>query len=241
MRTHVYHITYAPEAGIVHLYFLGCNMKCRGCIRLLNPWDSHLPKKEQVRPLGTLHTLTVEEVLAILAPHPVHKVFFLGDDASIDPALEILGQRLKEHFAARHVLLTSGLLMPSYHLFDDIQVSIKAVTPALHRDFTGTDVGPVLENFCRLYNAGVALRSESILIPGYIDVDEIERIARFIASVDSEIPYRIDAYIPVPGTPWPRPTLEDVERAAQKARRHLHHVSVLHRGKGQVYRVIRLV
>ncbi|NOZ49336.1 MAG: hypothetical protein GXP37_04710 [Chloroflexi bacterium] len=115
------------------------------------------------------------------------------------------------------------------------------MTPTLHKDFTDVDVTPVLDNFRRLHQTGAPLRSESIVIPGTIDAPEIERIAAFIASVHAGIPYRLDAYIPVPGAPWPRPTAAEMEAAASAARRHLRQVSVLHSGRGKRYGLTRLV
>ncbi len=241
MKTRVYHITYGPDVATVHMYFWGCNMHCRGCIRLLHRWDSHLTDRGGAKQSIQPHMLTLEEVVEILAPHPVRRIFFLGDDASTDPALEPIASALKDRLHAEHILLTNGLLLPPYYLFDEIQLSIKAVTPALHRDFTGTDVAPVLSHFRYLYEAGVNLRSESILIPDYIDIPETERIAAFIASVDPDIPYRLDAYIPVPGTPWHAPTPEKMEEAAAAARRYLHNVSTLHSGIGKRYDVVRLI
>ena len=241
MQTHVHHITYGAEAATVHMYFWGCNMACRGCIRLLHGEDSHLSDPGDPKPARRPRLLSVAEVLDVLAPYDVRRIFFLGDDASLDPALESLAQALKNRFQAEHILLTNGLLLPPHHLFDDIQLSIKAVTPALHRDFTGVDVAPALDHFRRLHEAGVRLRSESIVIPGYIDAPEIERIAAFIASVDADIPYRLDAYIPVPGTPWRRPTPDEMAAAVSAARRHLHQVTTLHAGVGNRYEVTRLV
>ncbi|HEY66538.1 MAG TPA: radical SAM protein [Caldilineae bacterium] len=241
MQTHVYHITYSPEVETAYLFFWGCNMHCRGCIRLLHGWDSHLPDPGQPKTEIQPRLLAMDEVLNVLAPHPIRRIFFLGDDPSVDPVLEPLAQALKDRFRAEHVLLTNGLLLPPYRLFDEIQVSIKAVTPELHRDFTGVDVAPALDHFRHLYEAGIRLRSESIVIPGYIDAVEIERVAKFIASVDPDIPYRLDAYIPVPGTPWRRPTRDEMTEAMAAARRHLRHVHMLHARTSQRHQVVRLV
>lgn len=241
MQTHVHHITYGPEMHTAHLFFWGCNMRCRGCIRKLHGRDSHLADPGGPRGSVEPPLLTQDEVLAALAPHRVRRIFFLGDDATADPALGALAAALKERFRAEHVLLTNGLLLPPHHLFDDIQLSIKAVTPGLHRDFTGVDGNLVLEHFRHLHRAGVNLRTESIVIPGYIDVPEIRRIAEFVGSVDPGIPYRLDAYIPVPGAPWRRPTLEEMERAVSTAREHLSQVSMLHGRTGNGHEVVCLV
>ena len=65
------------------------------------------------------------------------------------------------------------------------------------------------------------------MIPGLIDEYEVEKVAEFIADIDPEIPYRIDAYFKVPDCPWEDATNEEVEHAAELARKHLKHVSYL--------------
>jgi pyruvate-formate lyase-activating enzyme len=207
----------------------------------MHTWDSHLDKpgvnKETFEP--TL--LPLEVVLAVLRPHRIKQIFFFGDDPTTDRYLAQLAQALKRQHNAKQTLLTNGLIRPPHQYFDDIQISIKAVTPALHRDFTGVNVAPALENFRLLHKQDANLRAESIFIPGYIDTTEIEKISQFIASVDPAIPYRLDAYIPVPETPWERPTPEQVETGAQAARSHLKHVTTLHGKSKNAHKMTRLI
>jgi pyruvate-formate lyase-activating enzyme len=171
----------------------------------------------------------------------VEKVFFMGGEPSIDPELPIVAEEIHTEFCAYNVLLTNGFFLPSLTDIDEVCLSVKAYTPELHRDFTGKSNRKVLENFVSLYNSHVRLRSESILIPHYIDHQEIENIARFIASVDQKIPYRIDAYTPVPSSPWRSPTKGEVERAVDAARKYLCNVSCLKGDEILKYKVLRIV
>ncbi|MHA1595187.1 MAG: hypothetical protein ACTSXJ_10625 [Candidatus Baldrarchaeia archaeon] len=43
--------------------------------------------------------------------------------------------------------------------------------------------------------------------------------------MDDRIPLHIIGYMPVPGMPWRRPTVEEMRRAALRAKRHLRSVS----------------
>ncbi|MCX7912803.1 MAG: radical SAM protein, partial [Dehalococcoidales bacterium] len=90
------------------------------------------------------------------------------------------------------------------------------------------------------YRTGTRLRTESILIPDYIDRAEIEKIAIFIAGIDNTIPYRIDAYVPVGDNPWRRPTPQEMEDAVRVARRHLKSVSCLNGDEPLHYGVVRV-
>ena len=100
----------------------------------------------------------------------------------------------------------------------------KALSNELHLSYTGCSNEKALDNFRLLSQSGVELMAESILIPGLVEKDEIERIAKFVAEVDSSTPYRVDGFIPIPGTIWRRPTPAEVREAAEVAMRYLESV-----------------
>nr|MDO8043792.1 radical SAM protein [Candidatus Baldrarchaeota archaeon] len=108
-------------------------------------------------------------------------------------------------------------------------VSIKAFSYQVHKYYTGKSNRRVLRNFKSIYeNAPEKLSAETVLIPGLVDIDEIERIAKFISSIDPTIPLRIDCYWPVvPNTPWRAPTREEIRSAVISARKYLENVHFL--------------
>lgn len=120
-------------------------------------------------------------------------------------------------------------VLPPPKASDKVKVSIKAYREDVHRSYTGKSNRDVLRNFREIYDhASAKLTSETVLIPGLVDLDEVERIAEFVASIDPTIPLRINAYRPVaPGTPWRSPTREEVLRAANVARKHLNNAELL--------------
>jgi len=72
----------------------------------------------------------------------------------------------------------------------------------LNRVLSGVENTPTYENFKRLGKLNSErqeppfLRASTLLIPRYIDVKEIRKIARFINQVDPTIPYSLLAYGP---------------------------------------------
>ena len=133
------------------------------------------------------------------------------------------------------ILLTNGHVLNADMVkslenagLNEVCVSIKALTDSIHTYYTGVSNRRLLENFRYLSRCRARLRAESMLIPGLIDIDEIERIAKFIASLNPAIPYRIDAYLQVPGTPWPNAPPERVKEAVEVSRKYLENVSCLH-------------
>jgi pyruvate-formate lyase-activating enzyme len=184
--------------------------------------------------------LDLEEVIQILRNLDVSQVVFMGAEPTIDRQLPQLAETLHREFRSYNILLTNGFKLPSLEAIDEVVFSLKAYTDSLHRHYTGRSNRKALENFVSLYNSGIKLRAESVLIPEYIDHLEIENIARFIASVDKGIPYRIDAYIPIGANPWRRPNPEEMQKAVSTARKHLLNVSCLTGNEDLKFNVLRI-
>lgn len=83
-----------------------------------------------------------------------------------------------------------------------IKFDLKSFNDRIHRALTGASNLRTLENFRRA--AGriqerpepPPLVASTLLVPGYVDAGEVERIASFIASLGPEIPYCLLAFQP---------------------------------------------
>ena len=232
--TTVYHMAYEPSYGSLDIHFYThCNLRCRACyaryelndFSLLDDPTGQMINKTQVKPPEEF--LSLEEVKEHLKGLDIKYVILVGTEPSIDPALPEVTRMLKEDFGAYNMLLTNGVRLTDMTNIDEVMISIKAIDEDIHLSYTGRSNEKVLENLKKIYRMGVKLQVETVLIPGLIDEYEVERVARFIGDIDPEIPYRIDAYFKVPGCPWPDASNEEVERAAELARKHLKHVSYL--------------
>ncbi len=83
-----------------------------------------------------------------------------------------------------------------------LKVDLKAWSSAVHRALCGVSNQAVLENF-RLLSAMVAARPEppplvasTLLVPGYVDEEELRGLARFLAELNPEIPWSLLAFHP---------------------------------------------
>ena len=83
-----------------------------------------------------------------------------------------------------------------------IKFDLKAWDENLHIALTGITNKRTLENFSRVgeriktRSVPPLLVASTLLVPGYINEDEVGGIARFIASVNPDIPYSLLAYYP---------------------------------------------
>jgi len=239
-RTKVYHITCSREYGVGCLYFWGCNLRCRLCLLKKEAFDCHLPETrfriydptyKSDRPR---RFLTLKKLLLLLNPLDLKQVILMGAEPVCDPSLPQIVTFLKQSKGSSIVLLTNGKTMPPLSLLDQVIFSIKAITPSLHRDYTGCDNETILRNFITIASCKtVSLHTETVFIPGYVDEDEVLRIADFIASVDRSIPFRIDAYLPIQGLPWHAPNVEDISSLTEKVRRILPYTSCLYGDEGK--------
>jgi pyruvate formate lyase activating enzyme len=83
-----------------------------------------------------------------------------------------------------------------------IKFDLKAFSEEIHQALTGVSNSQTLKNFAALA-ARVKERPEvplltgsTLLVPGYVDLEEIHGLARFIASLDPDIPYSLLAFYP---------------------------------------------
>ncbi len=230
MPTNVYNIAFAESHQQAYLHFWGCNIECRGCVCKKVVTDFMLDRNMRLHleePRGIAappeRFLEVDEVVDLVGETGATWVLFEGQEASLDPQMPFIAEALHRKFNTHNVLLTNGYQMPSLRHIDKVAVGLKAFDDGLFRDYTGHSNKTVLENFVKIYLTGIPMMAETVVIPGYIDLDEVDKIARFIAFVDRKIPYQLDAYLKAGENPWRRPTLAEMDQAVAVAGKHLEH------------------
>ena len=230
----VYHIVYEPALKSVTIHiWTECNLRCRGCyceyekldFAIVNYALSRVATKSPVDP--PTQFLSLDEVMGLLQGLDFTRALFIGTEPSLDPELPALTKALHDKFHSYNILLTNGVKLTDMEHIDEVVFSLKAYSEDIHRDYTGKSNKKTLANFVTVSRLGKKLQAECLLIPDYIDAVEIERVAKFVASVDRDINLRIDGYFPVNGCPWRAATAEDVEEAAELVRRHLNKVNYL--------------
>lgn len=212
-----YKITYSEQYKRATVHNLGCNFRCVGCAYKLK--GGH-PKPERIPSL--------EEFKRALAGIECERVHFMGGEpttcADLDELLTFCKQELGLSAGLGH---SNGSKLPAAP-YDFSNVSFKAFDPEKHQYYTGQPREPIYENFRRAHEQGVAMKGSTVLIPGFCELDEVLRIADFVAGVSSDIPFHIMGYMPVPGAPWRRPTDEEMAEAVEALRQVLPQVTFSH-------------
>jgi pyruvate formate lyase activating enzyme len=111
-----------------------------------------------------------------------------------------------------------------------IKFDLKARHPDVALALCGVDNARSFENFSRLAKAfpdGDTLTATTLLVPYYVDAEEVSAIARFIADINPAIPYSLLIFHPdfcmddLPVTPK-----KQVDECYRAARRHLERVNI---------------
>jgi len=115
-----------------------------------------------------------------------------------------------------------------------IKVDIKAYDDEIHKKYTKVSNKNVLKNVKLLGNFGPKLYKQTypfiartVYIPDIVDIDQIEKISKFLTTINKNVCYRIEQFSPVHGGDISRrPTFEEMMDAYNVARNYLENVII---------------
>ena len=213
-----YRITYNEKYDFATLHNWGCTFRCPYCSYKLRSGADGRPGFATPKPEKFLSV--AEQKKALLEVRP-SKVYFMGGEPTVAAELEEMLIFAKEELGAETKLgHTNGCRLPLPCL-DGANVGFKAWSEELHLQITGKPKSLIYDNFRNAFHAGVKMAANMVYIPGFVDLDELEGCVKFISSLDREIPFHIDGYIPIPGQPHRRPTDEEMIQAEQLVKSYL--------------------
>jgi pyruvate formate lyase activating enzyme len=205
----------------------GCNFKCRGCFAIA--------KKECGR------NFTVEGLLELLIKS-CHRVYdglvddvqMTGGEPLTDPEyLFALIQGLKTLGVSEIGISTNGYMLSEVVVerlkalnVNYIKLDLKAYSKDIHKWYTGKSNERILKAVKLLHKNGLNFYVRTIVIPNIVDADEVEKIAKFLSSIDVNMLYRLYEFAPeqLENKFSRKPTEEEMVKAYNAARKHLKNV-----------------
>ena len=121
---------------------------------------------------------------------------------------------------------TNGSRLPLANL-NGANVGLKAWDEQVHFA-TRASPSADLRQFAAAVGAGLEMKANVVFVPGLVDIDQVEAIAAWLASLNPEIPFHIMGYIPVPGQPYERPDHGADGRGGALLPTHLPRVACSH-------------
>ncbi len=188
------------------VFYGSCTFDCLFC----QNWHFRQVDPRAPESWGNVRAMSAAELAGAANPRTYCVCYFGGDPASQMPhalasarALAELGVVVCwETAGSSHPKLLDRALELSLETGGCLKFDLKAFDEGLHRALTGVSNRQTLENFRRAA-ARFGERPEpppvvasTLLVPGYVDADEVGRIARFIAGVEPRVPYALLAFAP---------------------------------------------
>ena len=195
-----------PEYGYYNLavFYGACNLDCLFC----QNW--HYRKLA-----SSLSPLVSSEELASHVTPNVSCICYFGGDPSPQmahaiatslKALERNKGRILRICWETNGLMNKGMLKVAVELSLEtggiVKFDIKAWSNAIYKALTGIDNKALWENI-KLASQYISERktpplivASTLLVPGYVDVEEVRAIAEFLADIDRDIPYSLLAFHP---------------------------------------------
>ncbi len=220
-------ITLSELKPRVWITLSGCNFRCRGCFSFARAPIGKLMSPEQVI------ALVKNAVRDRYGERRLEEAVITGGEPTLDREyLEALLAQLNE-IVPEIVLDTHGYFLDPAYLQALIEVGLtevvfdlKAFDEQLHTWYTGYSNRTILENIRTAYGR-VKLVVNTVYIPGIVDDREIERIAGFLAALETDEPidFRINRFRaelsrePIARNPYP----DEIARAYEIAARSLRH------------------
>jgi pyruvate formate lyase activating enzyme len=205
------------------VFYAACTVNCLFC----QNWD--------FREVDPAHStcLSATELADAANPRTYCVCYFGGDPASqmghALAASRVLAKRgvvvCWETNGTAHPRLMEQALGLSLATGGCVKFDLKAYDEGLHRALTGASNRQTLENFARAAarfderpNPPPVVAS-TLLVPGYVDAEEVGRIARFVADLNPAIPYVLLGFAPHFLFPdLPRTSVRHAEEAVASAR-----------------------
>ena len=212
------------------VFFYGCNFDCLFCQNASHKLLSGAP---------VLSGDTLER--AALEPHVRCACFFGGSpEPQLPFALEVSREIIEPSDNRKRICwewngcgsprLVERAAELSLKSGGVVKFDFKAFRPEVARALCGVDTSRSFENFSRIartFRQRDLLTATTMLVPHYVDAEEVGAIARFIAGLDAEIPYSLLIFHPdfqmsdLPVTPR-----SQIDACLEAARKHLRRVNL---------------
>lgn len=200
----------------------GCNFSCRGCFsNAREPTGKPLTVEELVK-------LTKKSSKKYYGRLP-EEILITGGEPTIDK--EYLIKLISKLNFAHIILETNAYLLDKDYIqklvksgVKEFMVDLKALDDKKHKWYTGYSNKRILKNI-KTIQENAKLIIKTLYIPGLVEEDEIRKIAKYIASINPRIEYRINDFKTRHAISR-NPTINEMEKAYKLAKKHLKNVVI---------------
>jgi pyruvate formate lyase activating enzyme len=213
----LYH--FHPGRQILSVGFVGCSFRCPFCQNYRISQDTRTPTE----------TVAPDELVRLAGREGSFGIAYTYSEPLVHLEYVLDTARRARASGLKNVLVSNGYVNPEpaeelIGLMDAANIDLKTFNAEFYRKEIGGELEEV-KRFLGQAAGKLVLEVTTLIIPSKNDgAEEVEAMARFLASLDPDIPYHLSAYYPtyrytIP--PTPPSTLREL---AEVARRHLRYV-----------------
>jgi pyruvate formate lyase activating enzyme len=174
---------------------VGCNFKCDWC----QNWDiSQASKNGKI--FG--EEMSPEDVVSEAIRTGCKSIAYTYNDPAIFIEFVHDCAVLAKKKGLKNVLVTNGYFSPESFDYikdyiDAANIDLKGFDEKYYKNYCGGKLSVVLDNIKWFYQKGIHIELTTLVIPDLNDSSkEFEEIAKFIASIDKNIPWHISRFFP---------------------------------------------
>jgi len=188
---------FLPRTTAFSVGTVGCNFACKFC---QNADISQYPQEHEHKIVG--QELPPERIVELAQEYGCSSIAYTYNEPIVFFEYTYDTAKLAHEKGLKNIYVTSGyetkkaidLLAP---YIDGMNIDIKGFTNTFYEEICGAKLKPVLEAVKYAHEKGIWIEITTLLIPGKNDSDkEIRDIARFIAELDTAIPWHLSAFHP---------------------------------------------
>ncbi|MDY6862645.1 MAG: AmmeMemoRadiSam system radical SAM enzyme [Thermodesulfobacteriota bacterium] len=181
-----------PGSRSLSVATVGCNFRCKHC-QNFNISQSTEIEGEEYSPQELVTIALNSGCKTISYTYTEPTIYF---EFAFDIAEKAIKEGIKNIFVTNGFMtsLTLSKIKPYLH---GANVDLKSFSNKFYREICGAKLEPVLESIQTMKDMGIWVEVTTLIIPTLNDSrEELTELARFLASVGSEIPWHVSQFYP---------------------------------------------
>ena len=181
-----------PGSKAFSIATVGCNMHCLHCQNAdISQVTRRIFPNKKVSPEEIVHAAKKSGAQSIAYTYTEPTIFY-------EYAYDIA--HLAKQEGLKNVFVTNGYIEQKplediASVVDAANIDLKGMTDDFYKKVCGAHLQPVLDAIKQYYELGIWIEITTLVIPEYNDDSEmLSKIARFIANLDSNIPWHVTGF-----------------------------------------------
>lgn len=212
----LYH--FIPSSESLSIGTIGCNFRCPFCQNYSISQTSQVDNSTTYQP---------KDIVELALKYKTASISYTYNEPTIwYPYAKDIGTLAKKH-GIKNVFVSSGY--ESHEVLEDMcswvdaaNIDLKSFSHEYYKKVLKTDLDGVLQSLQEFAASDIWLEITTLIIPGVNDSeDELNKMAYFISSLSTEIPWHLSAFHPdYKMLDTPRTPLATLQKAKEIAKKH---------------------